>query len=295
MTLCVPDCRTVFAKSSMTDREPAKAAGPMTTRSYRVQPSAPQQTAAEGEASMIESDQQKLEVPDTFVHQPVGGSRSMRFKQQQHAKQHAWEKQLEAFMHNQHPAPGRPSARKPSLSQQQQQRQALQHSPILRGREAILDAGLAAGLVPDRGLEVAMPCTGPMSPIPAAAPQQPHDHRFYQTDGGAIPAMTSQQCNASATGSSPQAPRRSLSPQSGAQMMMPLGRRASRARSSSPQERPNARVTAGGWHGHWQSARSRSPVAMPNLMPMSFATASSSGLPEQMSQKDPDRLAISDL
>ena len=46
-------------------------------------------------------------------------------------------------------------------------------------------------------------------------------------------------------------------------------RPASRARSPSPPGQHAIRATAGGLHSVWRPARPRSPMAMPNLAPVS--------------------------
>lgn len=266
------------------------------TRSYRVQSrahngqNAAQQSAAEGEAG-IGLDQQRLDMPDTFVHQPAGGSRSMRFKQQQHAKQQAWQKELDAFMHNQHPAPSRQPAGKQPVSKQSSSklRQAPKPpgGPAWRASISIADAGLLLGLAPETEQDAAA-CTGSSFSRSNADPQQLRDHEHLMLHPGASPAMAGHEVAAPARRTSPQPLRMTFSPDSGPHAVIPQERPASRARSSSPHDRHTARVTAGGWHGHRQSARSRSPVAMPALALMSVAASAGSMSPEAA----PDRLEI---
>ena len=280
----------------MTDKEPARAAGPMTTRSYRLQSpahtsqSAAQQSAAGGEASS-DLEQQRLDMPDTFVHQPAGGSRSMRFKQQQHAKQHAWQKELEAFKQNQRPAaPTRLPTGKQSILKP---RQAPNPPDRPASRASI---SVPVGLESQTEQDAAFDSNSSFSRSNADAQQLREDEELMLETGASL-AMNSHKEATPARRALPQPLRMSFSPESGPHSVILQERPASRARSSSPHERQTARVTAGGWHGHWQSARSCSPVAMPDLAPMSLTTSAgsvSTALLDQAPQAAPDRLEIAD-
>lgn len=270
------------------------------TRSYRVQSpahirqNAAQQSAAEGEKGM-DLDQQRLDMPDTFVHQPAGGSRSIRFKQQQHAKQHAWQKELEAFKQNQQPVPPRLPAGKQSILKPRQPPNP-PGRPASRAGITVPDAGLSLSLEPQTEQDAAAD-RGPSPSRSNAGPQQLLEDEKLMLDTGALPAMSSHEVAIPARRASPQPLRMSFSPESGPHAVIPQERPASRARSSSPLDRQTARVTAGCWHGHYQSARSCSPVAMPDLAPVSLTASDgfvSTALPGSTPQAAPDRLEIAD-